>query len=238
MLAASSSSKSICRLCLRNSLLAIRTFSRSSLIRSHIGTQPIAIPAGVECEISQIPTRALNSQNAQQLSVSGPLGSRQLQIPTGIRADVSEDKLSSTPGRKLSLQAASKDADIAASWGLTWAQANNAVRGVSTGFQVTIRLVGVGYRAAIELVEQPASTSKQQVLVMRLGYPRPVRVPMPDGITCEIPSTTDITLKGVDRDKLGNLAAAIRRYRPPEPYNGKGIFVNDEKIKRKEVRKK
>ena len=73
---------------------------------------------------------------------------------------------------------------------------------------------------------------------MRLGYPRPVRLPVPFDMTCEVVTPTELILKGPDKESLGGFAARIRRWRPPEPYNGKGVFVGTEKVRRKEVRKK
>ena len=149
-------------------------------------------------------------------------------------------------------------------WGLMRALSANAIRGVSSGFIVIVKLVGVGYRAVLEDLKLTESAGFQpgrslltgagnndvelahpdfprkpfQQLVLRLGYPRPVRIAVPASVTCSLESPTEIKLLGQDKNTLGRLAADIRRRRKPEPYNGKGIFVGGEAVRRKEVKKK
>jgi large subunit ribosomal protein L6 len=105
---------------------------------------------------------------------------------------------------------------------------NNAVRGVSQGFEKKLELVGVGYRAQ-------AQGSK---LNLTLGFSHPVEYTVPEGISIETPSQTEILIKGIDKQKVGQAAAEIRAYRPPEPYKGKGVKYADEHIVRKEAKKK
>ena len=102
------------------------------------------------------------------------------------------------------------------------------VEGVSQGFQRRLTLVGVGYRAQ----------AKGQTLGLSLGFSHPVEYRVPEGITIETPSQTEIVISGADRQKVGQVAADIRRYRPPEPYKGKGIRYTDETVLRKEAKKK
>lgn len=105
---------------------------------------------------------------------------------------------------------------------------NNMVNGVSTGFEKKLTIIGVGYRAAV----------KGKELDLTLGFSHPVAYPIPEGIGIECPSQTEIVIKGVDKQKVGQVAAEIRHYRPPEPYKGKGIRYTDEKVVRKEAKKK
>lgn len=131
-------------------------------------------------------------------------------------------------------------------WGLTRALLANAVQGVTEGFTSSLELVGVGYRAALEDVPPlPGTPADQETgkkrLNLRVGYSHPVLVDLPETatfISCEVPSPNRILLRGIDKQELGVLAATIRKWRPPEPYNGKGIYLDNEVIKRKEAKKK
>lgn len=105
---------------------------------------------------------------------------------------------------------------------------NNMVNGVSTGYEKKLTIIGVGYRAVV----------KGKELDLTLGFSHPVIYPIPEGITIECPSQTEVVIKGIDKQKVGQVAAEIRHYRPPEPYKGKGVRYSDEKIVRKEAKKK
>ena len=105
---------------------------------------------------------------------------------------------------------------------------NNMVTGVTAGFEKKLELVGVGYRAQVQ----------GKALNLTLGFSHPVVYPIPEGITAETPSQTEIVVKGVDKQKVGQVAADIRAFRPPEPYKGKGVKYADEVIARKEAKKK
>jgi large subunit ribosomal protein L6 len=113
-------------------------------------------------------------------------------------------------------------------WGTTRARINNMVHGVSEGFTVNMEINGVGYRAAVEGKE----------LVLQLGYSHPVRYPIPDGIVMKCERPTAISIEGNDKQQVGQLAAEIRAYRPPEPFKGKGIKYATETVRRKEGKKK
>lgn len=104
----------------------------------------------------------------------------------------------------------------------------NVVKGVSQGFQKKLQLVGVGYRAQ----------AQGQTLNLSLGFSHPVSYPVPEGITIETPTQTEILVSGSDKQRVGQVAAEIRGYRPPEPYKGKGVRYSDEKVIRKEAKKK
>lgn len=131
-------------------------------------------------------------------------------------------------------------------WGLTRALIANGVQGVTEGFTSTLELVGVGYKASLEDVPlDPNDTTTEckpkQRLNLRVGYSHPVLINLPDSetfLSCQVPSPNQILLKGIDKQELGVMGAGIRKWRPPEPYNGKGIYMNGEVIKRKEVKKK
>jgi large subunit ribosomal protein L6 len=105
---------------------------------------------------------------------------------------------------------------------------NNMITGVNSGFEKKLTIIGVGYRAAV----------KGKELDLTLGFSHPVLYPIPEGITIECPSQTEIVIKGVDKQKVGQVAAEIRHYRPPEPYKGKGVRYSDEHVVRKEAKKK
>ena len=112
--------------------------------------------------------------------------------------------------------------------GTTRTLINNMAIGVSTGFEKKLELVGVGYRAQ----------AQGKVLNLTLGFSHPVNYPVPEGITIETPSQTEILVKGVDKQKVGQVSAEIRSFRPPEPYKGKGVKYSNEVIRRKEAKKK
>jgi large subunit ribosomal protein L6 len=112
--------------------------------------------------------------------------------------------------------------------GTTRAMINNLITGVTEGFEKKLELVGVGYRAQ----------AQGNVLNLTLGFSHPVNHQMPEGVSCETPSQTEILIKGIDKQKVGQVAADVRGYRPPEPYKGKGVRYADERIVRKEAKKK
>ena len=112
--------------------------------------------------------------------------------------------------------------------GTTRAVINNLIKGVTEGFEKKLALVGVGYRAQ----------AQGNVLNLTLGFSHPVNHQMPEGVTVETPSQTEVIVKGIDKQKVGQVAADIRAYRPPEPYKGKGVRYADERIVRKEAKKK
>ena len=126
------------------------------------------------------------------------------------------------------LSVKANDSDSVAMAGTMRSLINNLVVGVSQGFERKLELVGVGYRAQ----------AKGKTLNLSLGFSHPVDYPVPEGITIETPSQTEIVVKGFDKQKVGQVSAEIRAYRPPEPYKGKGVKYADERIVRKEAKKK
>ena len=176
---------------------------------SRIAKEPVTVPAAVEI-----------TEKGQLLSVKGPKGTLQHQMHALVEMSRDEGVLSFKPRDD------SKTANALA--GTTRSLVNNLVVGVTDGFQKKLELVGVGYRAQ----------SKGKVLNLALGFSHPVDYQLPEGVTAETPSQTEIVISGSDKQKVGQVAAEIRAHRPPEPYKGKGVRYAGEHIVRKEAKKK
>jgi large subunit ribosomal protein L6 len=180
---------------------------------SRVAKAPVVIPKGVEVVLDQ-----------KTVNVKGPKGHLCLTLVKNI------DLKTETEGTEKTIQVVVNATDrlTNAMSGTTRALLQNMVKGVSEGFEKTLELVGVGYRA------QAAG----KVLNLSLGFSHPVNYDLPEGVTAETPSNTVIILKSSNKQLLGQTAAEIRSYRPPEPYKGKGIKYANEIIKRKETKKK
>jgi large subunit ribosomal protein L6 len=176
---------------------------------SRVGKMPIAVPQGVDVQIT-----------ADQITVKGALGS--LSRPQSELARVAND------AGVLKVTPADDTAAANAMSGTVRALVNNMVNGVSKGFEKKLTLVGVGFRAQ----------AQGQKLNLQIGFSHPVIKDMPAGIKVETPSQTEILIKGVDRQVVGQIAAEVRAFRPPEPYKGKGIRYADERVVLKETKKK
>ena len=176
---------------------------------SRIGKRPVPLPSGVTA-----------TTEGQILSVKGPKGILTLHMRDEIRYDISDDGISVQPAN------ASKEAR--AFWGMQRTLVQNLVTGVSEGFTKVLEITGVGYRA----------NAQGKVLKLQLGYSHDVNVDVPDGIEIKTPDQTTVEISGIDRQKVGQVAAEIRRWRKPEPYKGKGIKYRGEYIFRKEGKKK
>ncbi|PPE65353.1 50S ribosomal protein L6 [Caldimonas caldifontis] len=176
---------------------------------SRVGKMPIAIPQGVDVSIT-----------ADQISVKGSLGS--LSRPVNKLVSVKNE------GGKLVFAPVNESAEANAMSGTMRALVANMVQGVSKGFERKLNLVGVGFRAQ----------AQGQKLNLQIGFSHPVVKDMPAGIKVETPSQTEILIKGADRQVVGQVAAEVRAFRPPEPYKGKGIRYADEKVVIKETKKK
>jgi large subunit ribosomal protein L6 len=176
---------------------------------SRIGKNPVAIPSGVQIELS-----------GQTLTAKGRLGTLSLAVNGEVTARVADGAVTIEPN--------SESKRARALWGTTRALVNNMVTGVASGFTKNLEINGVGYRAAVQ----------GSALNLQLGYSHDINYPIPSDvrITCERP--TAITITGADRQRVGQVAAEIRGFRPPEPYKGKGIKYADETIRRKEGKKK
>ena len=176
---------------------------------SRIGKMPVSVPAGVDVSIKE-----------DQISINGKGGLLQLAQNALVKVSNDAGKLSFAPAN------GSRAAD--AMTGTMRQLVNNMVTGVTKGFEKKLNLVGVGYKAQ----------AQGDKLNLTIGYSHPVVVDMPAGITVATPIPTEIVIKGSDRQRVGQIAAEIRAFRPPEPYKGKGIRYSDEKITIKETKKK
>lgn len=176
---------------------------------SRIAKSPVTIPAGVEVKL-----------DGKLVSVKGANGELQYGVHPLVK--VSHD------GDQLQFEATANSSFARALSGTMRSLVNNMVTGVSTGFDKKLTIVGVGYRAAVQ----------GKNLNLTAGFSYPVVYPIPPGITIETPSQTEIVVRGADKQKVGQVAAEIRAFRPPEPYKGKGIRYADEHVARKEAKKK
>ncbi|CAG8437984.1 6821_t:CDS:1 [Ambispora gerdemannii] len=220
-----------------------QNFSTTRSTNSHIGRTPILYPPEVTLTYDPTPIsrpRVPSELNSTMLTISGPLGSHTMPIKPYVRLNFVNPILIDGDKIKVSNPQISESKLIISvekprvkeqktMWGTTRALIANYVIGVSEGFQVPLRLVGVGYRANME---------EERKLVLRVGFAHPVELKVPEGITCVTPSPTRIVLSGTDWREVKQFAANIRKWRKPEPYNQKGIFVGDETIKKKISRKK
>jgi len=176
---------------------------------SRIAKVPVVVPSGVEINIE-----------GQSITVVGSKGILHHTVHPAVRV-IREDGLIKFSPREGAT-------DGVALVGTTRALVSNMVTGVSQGFEKKLQLVGVGYRAQ----------AKGKVLNLSLGFSHPVDYPVPEGITIETPSQTEIVVTGCDKQKVGQVSAEIRAFRPPEPYKGRGVKYVDEHIIRKEAKKK
>jgi len=176
---------------------------------SRVGKSPVAIPAGVAIQIS-----------GRRLSAKGKLGDLQLNLSDQVAAKLEGDKVVFQPAND------SKQARMM--WGTTRNLVRNMVLGVSQGFRKNLEINGVGFRAAVQ----------GKTLQLQLGFSHDVNFPIPDDIAIKCEKPTSIAISGRDKQRVGQIAAEIRAFRGPEPYKGKGIKYDTEKIRRKEGKKK
>lgn len=176
---------------------------------SRVAKKPIELPKGVEVKI-----------DGQNISVKGPKGALDFAVHADVEGEIADNVVT--------FKARQTQQSAVALAGTTRAVVSNMVVGVSEGFERKLELVGVGYRAQ----------AQGKVLNLTLGFSHPVAFEVPDGITIETPTQTEILVKGIDRQLVGQVAANIRAYRPPEPYKGKGVRYSGEHVVRKEAKKK
>jgi large subunit ribosomal protein L6 len=176
---------------------------------SRIGKRIIAVPKGVTVTL-----------DGQTVSVKGPKGERSWTVAEEIEVSQNDEGIS------LGLRADTQRGR--AMWGLSRTLVDNMVVGVTTGFEKSLDLVGVGYRAAM----------KGNALSLQLGFSHDVDIDPPAGVTFAVPKQTEIKISGSDKQAVGQIAAVIRKLRPPEPYKGKGVRYTGEKVRRKEGKKK
>src|SRR6266566_4008905 len=176
---------------------------------SRIGKHPVAIPSGVEVQLS-----------GQTLTAKGRLGTLSLPVSSEVTAAIADGAVTIAPN--------SESKRARAMWGTTRALVSNMVTGVATGFTRNLEINGVGYRAAVQ-----GST-----LNLQLGYSHDIPYPIPSDVKINCERPTLIAITGADRQRVGQIAAEIRAFRPPEPYKGKGVKYREETVRRKEGKKK
>ena len=176
---------------------------------SRVAKNPVVIPGGVEVKIS-----------GAELSVKGPLGTASHRVDPAVVVELE--------GAALVVRQREGAANANALAGTTRALVNNIVTGVSKGFEKKLTLVGVGYRAQVQCDK----------LNLSLGFSHPVVYQLPKGVQAETPSQTEIVIKGIDKQQIGQVAAEVRAFRAPEPYKGKGVRYADERVVIKETKKK
>jgi large subunit ribosomal protein L6 len=171
---------------------------------SRVGKKPIPVPKQVTVTIRD-----------GEVMVQGPKGSLSRSIPPELEVSIQEDQMT--------VKTLAESNKIQAQFGLIRSLLANMVKGVSEGFERILDIQGVGYRAELQ----------GEQLVMNLGYSHPVIYPLPEGVSAQVEKQTRIVIRGIDRDLLGLTAAQIRKFRPPEPYKGKGIRYAEETVRRK-----
>jgi len=176
---------------------------------SRVAKSPVSLPSGVKVTL-----------NGQSITVKGAKGELELNVHSSVEVKQEENVLTFTP------RSGGKEANAQA--GTTRALVNNMVTGVTAGFEKKLQLVGVGYRAK----------ATGSVLNLTLGFSHPIDYELPEGVKADTPSQTDIILTSANKHLLGQVAAEIRAFRPPEPYKGKGVRFADEQVRRKEAKKK
>lgn len=176
---------------------------------SRIGKKSVAVPAGVTASI-----------NGQSVSVKGPKGELKFVLNEQVHVKMEEGAIKVDPKDQSKL--------ARSSWGMSRTMVQNMVKGVTEGFSKSLEINGVGYRAALN----------GKVLQLNLGYSHDVNYAVPQGIEIKVPKPTEIVISGIDKQRVGQVAAEIREYRGPEPYKGKGVKYAGETIFRKEGKKK
>lgn len=179
---------------------------------SRVAKAPVQLPANVELTVGE-----------STLTVKGPKGSLSQHYNKHVAISVNEEN-----NKEILFKPASKDPAAWAQAGTVRALVNNMVKGVATGFERTLELVGVGYRAQ----------AGNKAVTLSLGFSHPIEYQLPEGVTVETPNNTTIVIRSIDKQLLGQVASEIRAFRPPEPYKGKGVKYAGEIIVRKEAKKK
>jgi large subunit ribosomal protein L6 len=180
---------------------------------SRIAKSPVTVPQGVEVNLVD-----------GSISIKGKMGELSMNIHPLVKTESTEDGITFN----INTSDVKEEKSAWAQAGTARANTANMIQGVSEGWEKKLTLIGVGYRAQ----------AKGKVLDLTLGFSHPVNYDLPEGITVETPSQTEIVVKGIDKQKVGQVAAEIRAFRPPEPYKGKGVRYTDEHVVRKEAKKK
>ena len=176
---------------------------------SRVANAPVELPSGTQVKL-----------DGQEIEVKGSKGALSLNVHSAVEVKQEENVITfaARDGAKASRAQA----------GTARALVNNMVVGVNQGFEKKLQLIGVGYRAQVQ----------GKKINLTLGFSHPVEYELPEGISAEMPTQTEIVLKGIDKQKIGQVAAEIRAFRPPEPYKGKGVRYSDENVRRKGAKKK
>ena len=180
---------------------------------SRIAKSPVTVPQGVEVNLVD-----------GSISIKGKMGELSMNIHPLVKTENTDDGITFN----INTSDVKEEKSAWAQAGTARANTANMIQGVSEGWEKKLTLIGVGYRAQ----------AKGKVLDLTLGFSHPVNYDLPEGITVETPSQTEIVVKGIDKQKVGQVAAEIRAFRPPEPYKGKGVRYTDEHVVRKEAKKK
>jgi large subunit ribosomal protein L6 len=186
-----------------------KSAKRVAEIMSRIGKRPVPIPSGITANVE-----------GQTVKLKGPKGALSTVVPDDVDVKLDDGRIKVDPRNDTKR--------ARAQWGTSRTLIANLIAGVSKGFERRLEINGVGYRAAVQ----------GKNLQLALGYSHDIVYPIPEGITIATPRPVEIVISGADRQKVGQVAAEIREYRPPEPYKGKGIKYSDERIFRKEGKKK
>ena len=176
---------------------------------SRIGKKPVPLPQGVTANV-----------DGQTVTAKGPKGE--------LRFVVNDEVLVKMENNEISVEPRDQTKNARSKWGMSRTQIVNILQGVKDGFEKKLEITGVGYRAALQ----------GKNLQLALGFSHDVVYQTPQGITITVPKPTEITVSGIDKQQVGQVAAEIREYRGPEPYKGKGVRYSDERIVRKEGKKK
>ena len=176
---------------------------------SRIGKKAVPVPAGVTVNLA-----------GQNIAVKGPKGELKMVLNDQVLAKLEDNAVKVDPRNQTKL--------ARSSWGMSRTLVSNLIKGVTAGYSKNLEITGVGYRAAVQ----------GKVLQLNLGYSHDVNYPIPDGIEIKTPKPTEIVISGIDKQRVGQVAAEIREFRGPEPYKGKGVKYAGEYIFRKEGKKK
>ncbi|KAM0803746.1 ribosomal protein L6, alpha-beta domain-containing protein [Usnea florida] len=213
---------------------SFRPLSSSARCRSRIGSAPLSLPQGVDLRLVEIPARRRQAVSMTEppkaVEITGPLGKLSVKLPPYMSLN------HNMKTRKASLSVLDrKQRKQREMWGTTRAYIDSHIRGVTEGHAAILRLVGVGYRATVEpsAVSAKPEYPGQQFVSLKVGYSHPIELGVPLGMKASTPQPTRILLEGVEKEVVNQFAAKLRKWRVPEPYKGKGIFVNGETIKLK-----
>ncbi|KAF2130580.1 60S ribosomal protein-like protein L6 [Dothidotthia symphoricarpi CBS 119687] len=209
-----------------------RTFTTTAPCQSKIGSAPLSVPPGVTFNVLAPSTRGRGSrvQPMSTVQIKGPLGELSMEVPPYL--NINQDPTLSGPTLTI---ADSTDAKQKAMWGTMRAYLQNHILGVSEGHSAILRFVGVGFRASVENTATTVESEfpGQKFVNLKVGYSHPVELGIPKGVTASTPQPTRLLIEGPEKEVVMQFAANIKKWRKPEPYKGKGIFVNGETIKLK-----